>query len=210
MSAKERREQERARVRAALIDAGRAMFISQPYDEVSLRAVARTAGYSAPTILNHFGSKEGLIFAICEQDFGALRARFERIAKVADPVDRLRRLGEAYVDFAMENPHHYRFMFMSNHPAPDPAQFPIDRSNPDLDAYAFLRATVAEAIATGRFRPECKDADLVAQVIWSGGHGLVALHLTKGDDPALTFRPIKAAARLLIDATLRGLLKAED
>ncbi|MDR3639111.1 MAG: TetR/AcrR family transcriptional regulator [Isosphaeraceae bacterium] len=210
MTVEQRREQERARVREALIDAGRAMFVSRPYDEVTLRAVAKKAGYSAPTILNHFGSKEGLIFAICELDYGALRARFERIAKVADPVERLRKLGMAYVEFAMENPHHYRFMFMSEHPIPDPGQYPIDRNNPDQDAYAFFRATVAEAIAAGRFRDEYDDPDMIAQVLWSGGHGLVSLHLTKGNDPCLPFRPVKATADVLTDATLRGLLKEEE
>lgn len=210
MSAEERRERERLRVRRALIDAGRAMFVSRPYEEVTLRAVATRAGYTAPTLLNHFGSKEGLIFAICEEDFGALRARFERIARAADPVERLRKLGMAYVEFAIENPHHYRFMFLSDHPLPDPDRFPIDRNNPDVDAYAFFRATVAEAIAAGRFREECDDPDTVAQVLWSGAHGLVSLHLTKGNDPCLPFRPVKTTARLLIDATLRGLLKEED
>lgn len=204
-----RREQERLKVRKALIDAGRELFASRPYDEVTLRVISKKAGYSAPTILNHFGSKEGLIFAICEEDFGTLRARFERIAKVADPIERIRKLGLAYVDFAMENPNHYRFMFMTQHPFPDDAAFAIDRKNPDQDAYAFLLMTVAEALEAGRFREGYNDADTIAQILWSGGHGLVSLHLTKGGDPHIAFRPVKATARLLMDATLRGLLKEE-
>jgi hypothetical protein len=37
-------------------------------------------------------------------------------------------------------------------------------------------------------------------------HGLVSLHLNKADDPCLHFRPVDDAARLLVDAMLRGLL----
>jgi len=205
-----RREGEKDALRKKLLDAGRELFVAQPYEEVTLRMIAERAEYSAPTILNHFGSKEGLIFAICEEDFGALRARFERLAKVADPVERLRKIGLAYVDFAMENPNHYRFMFMTAHPIPDPADPRFDRNNPDRDAYAFLRVTVAEAIAAGRLRASCDDADIVAQVLWSGVHGLVSLHLTKGDDPCLSFRPVKATARMMVDATIRGLSREEN
>jgi AcrR family transcriptional regulator len=201
-----RRKGEKEALRQRILDAARGLFVKHPYEEVTLRMIAEAVEYTAPTILNHFGSKEGLIFAICEEDFRALRARFERIAKVADPVERLRRTGLAYVEFAMDHPNHYRFMFMTAHPVPD-ASISIDRTNPDQDAYAFVRATAAKAIEAGRFRADCDDPDLVAQVLWSGVHGLVSLHLTKADDLWLSFRPVKAAARLLVDATLRGLLK---
>src|SRR5262249_46076281 len=113
MSVKERREVERTALRRQIFDAARELFIRHPYEAVSLRTIGDKAGYSAPTILNHFGSKEGLIHAICEEDFLALRAQFERIAKVADPVERLRRIGLVYIEFAMEHPNHYRFMFMT-------------------------------------------------------------------------------------------------
>jgi hypothetical protein len=98
-------------------------------------------------------------------------------------------------------------MFMTRHPTPEPGALSYDRSNPDQDAYAFLRATVAEAIAAGRLREECDDPDAVAQILWSGVHGLVSLHLTKGDDPCLPFRPVKATAKLMVDTTVRGLLR---
>jgi AcrR family transcriptional regulator len=207
VTAKSRREGEKNALRKKILDAARVLFVSRSYEEVTLRMIAEAVEYTAPTILNHFGSKDDLIFAICEEDFRTLRARFERIAKVADPVERLRRIGSAYVEFAMANPNHYRFMFMTLHPVPGPTDLAIERGNPDQDAYAFLRATVAEAIAAGRFREDCDDADMVAQVLWSGVHGLVSLHLTKGCDHALSFRPVKATANMLVDTMIRGFLK---
>jgi AcrR family transcriptional regulator len=209
VTAKSRREEEKNALRTKILNAARELFVSRPYEEVTLRTIAESAEYTAPTVLNHFGSKEGLIFAICDEDFRALRTRFERIAKVADPVERLRKTGLAYVEFAMTNPNHYRFMFMTPHPIPEPADLSIEQGNPDQDAYAFLRATVAEAIMAGRFREDCDDPDMVAQVLWSGVHGLVSLHLTKRDDPCLSFRPIKATERLMVDTIIRGLLREE-
>ena len=207
MTAKSRRKEEQDALRKKILEAARGLFVSRPYEEVTLRMIADAIEYTAPTILNHFGSKESLIFAICEEDFRALRAQFERIAKVADPVERLRKAGITYVEFAMANPNHYRFTFMTQHPVPGADDLSIDRTNPDQDAYAFLRATVAEAIQAGRFREDCDDPDAVAQVLWSGVHGLISLHLAKGSDPCLSFRPIKSTAKLLVETNLRGLLK---
>jgi AcrR family transcriptional regulator len=192
------------------MDAARELFARHPYEAVTLAEIAKRVGCTPPTIMNHFGNKEGLFFTISEQDFRALRAQFERIEKVADPVERLRRIGLAYVEFAMAHPNTYRFLFMMPHPEPDPAAPSHDRSNPDQDACAFLRATVAEAIAAGRLLDDYDDPDLVAQLLWSGVHGLVSLHLNKGDDPCLAFRPVMEAARALVEAMNRGILKGGD
>jgi len=202
-----RREVEKDALRQSVLDAARELFVAHPYEDVTLRKIGDQVGCSAPTILNHFGSKEGLVFAICEEDFRALRARLERIAKVADPVERLRRIGLAYVEFAMDHPNQYRFMFMTPRPVPGPEDLSVDRSNPDKDAYAFLRATVVEAIGAGRLREDCDDPDLFAQILWSGVHGLVSLRLNKGDDARLSFRPPKASARLLVDVLIRGIVR---
>lgn len=202
-----RRDREKDALRNSILDAARDLFVSHVYDEVSLRMIGERVGCSAPTILNHFGSKEALVMAICDQDFLTLRGRFERIAKEADPIERLRKIGLAYVDFAMKHPNHYRFMFMTLHPVPDPEVITIERNNPDQDAYAFLRVTVVEAIEQGRLRAEFDDPDMVAQILWSGVHGLASLHLTKSNDPFLSFRPVKPTSRMLVDTMLRGMLK---
>ena len=115
-------------------------------------------------------------------------------------------LGRAYVAFALEYPNHYKLMFMTRHREgrrPEQGQ----QGNPDQDAYAFLRETIAEGLEAGRFREEFDDADLLAQVVWSGVHGVVSLHLVKGDDPWLDWRPVEATAGVVIDVTIRGLLR---
>jgi hypothetical protein len=99
-------------------------------------------------------------------------------------------------------------MFMTPQTKPDPARSAIERGNPDQDAYAFLKGVIAEGITAGRFRPGFDDADALAQVLWGGLHGVVALHLTKGDDTWFEWRPIRKTTDLLLDLMLKGLLKA--
>lgn len=61
--------------RARLLQAGFEAFGARPYDDVTIVAVARAAGVSHQTLLNHFGSKEGLYVALVE-------VAGERIARV--------------------------------------------------------------------------------------------------------------------------------
>jgi hypothetical protein len=51
----------------------------------------------------------------------------------------------------------------------------IARGNPDQDAFAFLQQSVSEALQAGRFCPEWKDAELLAQTFWAGVPGVVSL-----------------------------------
>ncbi len=52
-------EATRRRLAAVAMD----RFLAEPYDEVTLTAIAEAAGVSQQTLLNHFGSKEGLFMA---------------------------------------------------------------------------------------------------------------------------------------------------
>jgi len=67
--------------RERLARAAMERFLSEPYDEVTLASIARDAGVSHQTLLNHFESKEGL-FAAATERFSAdlLSARQTRPA----------------------------------------------------------------------------------------------------------------------------------
>lgn len=52
--------------RARLIQAGLEAFGAHAYDDVTIAAVAAAAGVSHQTLLNHFGSKEGLYLALVD------------------------------------------------------------------------------------------------------------------------------------------------
>jgi AcrR family transcriptional regulator len=207
MNSHQRRQREREAVRAKILDAARELFVAEGVEAVTMRKIAARIDYTATALYSHFADKETLLRAVCDHDFQALRGAFERIAQIADPIERLRELGREYVGYALKYPNHYRLMFMTTKTKPDPALSEIERGNPDQDAYAFLRAVTAEAIAAGRFRDDLQDADLLAQVVWSGVHGIVALYLTKGCDGWIEWRPVQVTAELIIDVVLKGLLK---
>ncbi|MEA2464890.1 MAG: hypothetical protein QOJ98_2637 [Acidobacteriota bacterium] len=206
MGPKERREREREEIRTRILDAARELFASEGVDSVTMRRIADRIEYSPTAIYFHFKDKEALLAELCDCDFRAFAHGFAAIATIADPVERLRAAGRAYVQFGLTNPSHYRLMFMT--PKPTEAST-IAKGNPDEDAYAFLKAIVAELTATGRFRDDLTDADLTAQVIWSAVHGVVSLEIAKCKDEWVEWRPIEARMQVAIDMILGGLLKEE-
>ena len=206
MGVKERKERNRAEVREKILDVAREMFTSDGVDAVTMRAIAERIEYSPPVIYTHFADKHALIQQLCYRDFRALAQAFGRIGRIDDPIERLRRIGYAYVDFALEHPEQFRFMFMTSKSPEDlAAAHAATKGNPEEDAYTFLRHTIAEGIAAGRFLQEFSDVDELSQIAWASGHGVVALQIAKGNDPWIDWRDARKTARKLIDAVMIGL-----
>lgn len=210
MGTKERRERERRELRRKILDAARALFVEQGYDAVTMRKIAQAIEYSPTAIYLHFKDKMAVMRALCDQDYLALAKRFRKIATVADPVERLRQTGLAYAEFGFKHPNHYQWMFMTLHPHNRPEDSALEQGNPEEDAYAFLRWTVSEAIAQGRFRPELTDPELVSQVIWSGIHGVISLRIAKIKDEWVAWAAQRTAVQTMIDVLVRGLARQAE
>jgi AcrR family transcriptional regulator len=208
MKSATRRKQQQEDLRAKILDAARDLFVTEGVEAVSMRKVADKIGYSATTLYNYFEDKDTLLYALCDADFGTLQESFKKIGRIVDPIERLRKMGQTYITFALRYPSHYRLMFMTPRlPRGEEACREIERDNPDQDSYAFVRATVVEALAAGAFRADYQDADLLSQVIWSGVHGVAALHLIMGKDDWIRWRPVEEVARTAIDVLIRGMVR---
>src|SRR5215213_7806871 len=136
----ERRDRERLETRAKIMDAARELFGREGYEAVSMRRIADAIEYSPTAIYVHFRDKQDLLYQICQADFAALAQGMAELQRVADPIERIRRLGHAYIRFGARHPNHYKLMFMT------PVEFPPDvvekdpdRGKVDCDAYALLR-----------------------------------------------------------------------
>jgi AcrR family transcriptional regulator len=179
------------------------MLVHHGYEATTMRAIATEIALTPTAIYHHFRSKEALLTELVASDFLAFDTSVRRIGQIADPVERIVRLGHAYVAFAVEHPRHYQMMFMTPHP---PLEGAVQHGDPDQDAYAFLRRACAEAFAAGRFAPAFQDIDEIAQILWSGLHGLLALHIVKRDARWIAWRDTQRTAAHLMDALMTGIL----
>jgi AcrR family transcriptional regulator len=206
MGTVERREREKQELRIKILDAARELFVNEGYEAVSMRKIARKIEYSPTALYFHFKDKEALLRELCETDFYALAQRFQDQADLEDPLARLRAGALAYVEFARHFPNHYRLMFMTPLPVHKHGDEALRRKgNPEEDAYAFLKAGIARAIAAGLMRSELDDVDLVAQTMWAGIHGVVSLQIAKCQDDWVDWRPLQQRVEQMIDALMRGL-----
>jgi AcrR family transcriptional regulator len=202
-----RRERQKAETRQAILDAARELFVAEGVEATTMRGIAARIGYTPTAIYHHFRDKDALIVELCMADFRALGLAMYKIGRIEDPVERLRRMGQAYADFALSNPSQYRFMFMTSieHPAVDAEGREIKM--PDEDAYRFLLDTVEEGIAKGVYRPELTDGPELAQMFWGSIHGIVSLWFTHQNDPHIILRDPRETIRTVCDVLIRGALR---
>ena len=201
----ERRERERLEMRGRIMDAARELFAREGYEAVSMRRIAEAIEYSPTAIYVHFRDKQDLMIQLCQSDFVALAHGVADLQKVSDPVERIRRMGHAYIRFGVEHPNHYRLMFMTRvELPPEVVEQDANHGKVDRDSYALLKQSCQEAIDQGRIRPELRDADLVAQLFWSAVHGVTSLHIVKSDNPWIDWKGVERLADAVVDSILRG------
>lgn len=200
-----RRERERAETRGKILDAARRMFVQKGYEGTTMRAIAAKIGYTPTAIYHHFKDKDALVAELAGLDFRALAHALQETGTVGDPLERLEKIGAAYVEFGLTHPMQYQFLFMTRRPK-EGTSGGMSR-DPGEDAYGFLRQTCAAVIATGRLRPELSDPDELAQMCWGSLHGLVALQVAKGDDPSIPWRDVRQTAAKIRAMTMRGILR---
>jgi AcrR family transcriptional regulator len=177
-------------------------LLAQTGDEeaVSIRAVAEAVGVTPPSIYLHFADKTELIFAVCEEQFRQLDAEMAAAeAGIADPVEALRRRGQAYVRFGLRNAEAYRVLFMyKDHVPKGVDQRYLYRSG----TFNHLVESVQRCLDAGAFRPG--DPFQIAIGLWVLVHGITSLLLAT---PAFPWphEPEELVDRLVTDH-LQGLL----
>lgn len=204
---KSRREREREAMRVKILDAARALFVKSGYEAVTLRRIATAIEYAPMSIYNYFPNKQSLIETLLEEDFRAFAEVFTRASDVTDPIERIKKAGEAYLQFAATCPNHYQMVFLTRLPEGGDCTVPKENS-PAEASYTFLRDAVAQAIAAGCFRPELSDPDGVTQTLWAGVHGVASLYiLTCSDHASIRWAGFEQASGAMLDALMYGLLR---
>jgi AcrR family transcriptional regulator len=81
-----------------ILQAGRALFSEDGYENTTTSAIARRAGTSESQLIKHFNSKEGLLEGIFDQAWQRMAQGVQSVQqKEAPPLDRLRALTELMI-----------------------------------------------------------------------------------------------------------------
>lgn len=100
-------------LRAALLSEAAAIIAEGGVASLTMREIGRRLGVSRSAPYRHFEDKGALLVAVAAAGFTRLGQRLQSIDEDGPQsgLDRLRRIGEEYVHFALENPAHYRLMY---------------------------------------------------------------------------------------------------
>ncbi|HEX4542869.1 MAG TPA: TetR/AcrR family transcriptional regulator [Candidatus Acidoferrum sp.] len=174
MGVKERKARQKKFLRQEILDAASELFVRDGYESVSMRRIADKIEYSPTTIYIYFKDKAELLEQVCRETFGRLVPRLSKIADHAgDPVERLKRGLLEYIEFGLQNPHHYHATFMMPIPEGLDEKELHQRDSPGMQAFSFLIRGVTDCIKSGEM--PAMNAELAAQTLWAGIHGITSL-----------------------------------
>lgn len=120
MSPRPRKDQSRSNLPEAIREAAWRQIAEQGAPALSLRAIARALGITAPAIYNYYPDRDALVTALIVDAFTSLgQSQQASIANMApgEHAARLTALGLAYRDWAVAYPQRYQLIFGTPIPA---------------------------------------------------------------------------------------------
>ena len=198
--------------REEILHAAKELFLEQGYDSTTIRRIADRVGISAPALYLYFKDKEALMLALCDQTFAHLIEAIGEIENtVADPLERIRRFGDAYAHFGLTHPDEYRLVFMGSNIPESMRKIghraaTDDPTKPGVGGaivFGRLVAILSQAEASGiklNYPP-----DTCAELCWMGIHGLVAALITK---PEFPWSDRELLIQGMLDVVVKGIVRS--
>jgi len=176
MGIAERKEQEKSEMRGLILKTAMNLFLDKGFENITIRNIAEKIEYSPATIYLYFKNKDEILFVLQREGFEKLYEHQISSLKLDDPLKRLHKHGEAYIQFALENSEYYDLMFMMRGPVKEMQD--INNCDIGLKSYELLKTNVEECMEAGLF-PRT-DIDVAAFSLWSYVHGIASLIIRGG------------------------------
>ena len=199
MGTTERRAREKEQLRRQIISAARELFVSEGYENVSMRKIADKIEYSPTVIYLYFKDKADLLDSACQETLLGLLDTVELLKRDKNnPVESLRKSGKAYVEFGLEYPQDYKLTFVIR------PQFQkglgLEEGSVGERVFSYLCAMVSECVRQKAFRQV--DVETTGQVLWSAVHGVTLLLI---DFPDFPWTATDQLIDTVIDTMIEGL-----
>ena len=199
MGTKERRAREKEQLRRQIISAARELFVSEGYENVSMRKIADKIEYSPTVIYLYFKDKADLLDSACQETLLGLLDTVELLKRDKNnPVEALRKSGKAYVDFGLKYPQDYKLTFVIR------PQFQkglgLEEGSVGERVFSYLCAMVSECVRQKAFRQV--DVETTGQALWSAVHGVTLLLI---DFPDFPWTATEKLIDTVIDTMIEGL-----
>lgn len=150
--------------------AARAILDHEGIEGLSVRKVATRAGVSTMAMYRHFADKDALLNALMDDGLAAWE-KIVRAIRADDPMEWLEATIEAFLKFALTQPHRFDAAFFL--PAPEARRYPDDFVAGSSPVIAMVMIRIDQAKADGRIG-DTRAVD-VALALASMAQGLVSM-----------------------------------
>jgi AcrR family transcriptional regulator len=156
-----------------ILDASMKLFIEEGYDHVTIRKIADLIEYSPTTVYLYFKDKDEIFFHLHEMGFAKFLELNQNLADIPNPLLRLHKMGENYIQFGLTNPEFYDVMFIQR--APMNVLETMENCDWSLgdNALGVLQNLIRECMEKNLIKQA--PVEIVAVSIWGMVHGLVSL-----------------------------------
>jgi AcrR family transcriptional regulator len=172
MGVAERKERHKEDLKKEILAAAKELFTEKGYEATSIRAIAERIEYSPATIYLYYKDKNEIVHALHQEGFKLLVSHFQVLDTIAHPFERLKAMGRAYIQFALQNPDVYKLIFVMEEPLAHVSNCFEEWDEGDR-AFDLLLKTVDDCQQAGYLKGLNKE--MLAFTIWSTMHGLCTL-----------------------------------
>lgn len=178
MGIKERKEKHKEDLKQLILETAKSLFMKFGYEATSIRKIAAEIEFSPTTIYLYYRDKSDIIYTLHQEGFKLLAQKFQVLASVENPFERLKAMGRTYMQFALENSDFYELMFIMKEPLDFLDAYCGDKKDEESwpEGYATFNSlllTIEQCQEQGYFRDQ--DAHTFALLVWSTMHGLCSL-----------------------------------
>lgn len=147
------------------------IFLKDGFGKASMRKIAKGAGCSVGTLYLYYKNKDELFYDVQKIAFNHFLNYMKPLMDIEHPVERLKKIGETYLFFALQNPDYYDLMFIIE--APMNAVEENEGWQKGTQLFNTLKFTLVECIEKGFTHH--KDINALSYLFWSMVHGMVSL-----------------------------------
>jgi len=173
MGVAERKERHKEELKGDILKAAKELFMEKGFEATSIRNIAEKIEYSPATVYLYYKDKDEIMHALHQEGFKMLVDYFTPLYTIAQPFERLKALGNAYIKFSLDHPEMYKLIFVMEEPMDHVANCKDETWDEGEGAYDVLFNTVAQCQQAGYFTQ--LETHGLSFTIWSTMHGLCTL-----------------------------------
>ena len=160
--------------RETILSSARDLCLDEGLEGFSMRKLASHVGVTAPALYRHYEGKEEVILDVVSEAYRIQMEYLSRALAASTAEERFSGAGEAYMEFALQNPRLYELLY-NYADVLGLASIPEETAARARAVGQFWQDRVREMMGAGLLKEG--DPDQVSATFWALAHGIITLYV---------------------------------